>query len=319
MMIIAALFAFLLPISLSFWILSLLSSNTRSDLPSPVRWLASFAIPTAIDIWGLSRRSLDWSGALAGLIIGFILTLSNYCFSASLFAFFVTSSRATKYKQSLKKKFEAEHKEGGQRNWVQVICNGGVACELAILYMIERGIAGEIPINFIHDYNASWFAIAVLGALSCCNGDTWASELGTVLSKQEPRLITTLQKVPKGTNGGVTVIGLFVSAAGGLVIGAAFYLALLLSVNRDILAISPPQWPIIVIGLFCGLLGSVIDSLLGATLQYSGLDTETGKIVENKGEKVRYISGIRLLDNHSVNLLSGLITAIIAPYFSFLF
>lgn len=26
---------------------------------------------------------------------------------------------------------------GGQRNWVQVFCNGGVPTELALLYMIE--------------------------------------------------------------------------------------------------------------------------------------------------------------------------------------
>lgn len=26
---------------------------------------------------------------------------------------------------------------GGQRNWIQVFCNGGVPSELALLYMIE--------------------------------------------------------------------------------------------------------------------------------------------------------------------------------------
>ena len=30
------------------------------------------------------------------------------------------------------------------------------------------------------------------------------------------------------------------------------------------------QWPIILVGTFSGLLGSLIDSLLGETLQYSG-------------------------------------------------
>ncbi|RWS29855.1 transmembrane protein 19-like protein [Leptotrombidium deliense] len=235
-----------------------------------------------------------------------------------MLVFFISSSKATKYKQNIKKKFDAEFKEGGRRNWVQVVCNGGVACELAMLYMIERGIGGEIPINFAHDYNASWFAMAVLGAVACCNGDTFASELGTVLTRHEPRLITSLEKVPRGTNGGVTIVGLLVSALGGFLVGLGFYATLLLTVTRDVLAISPPQWPIIAVGTLCGLLGSVIDSYLGATLQYSGLDA-SGKVVENPGDKIRYISGVRLLDNHSVNLLSCLITAFIAPYFSFLF
>jgi uncharacterized membrane protein len=36
------------------------------------------------------------------------------------------------------------------------------------------------------------------GALACSNGDTWASELGTVVGRAEPFLITSGQRVPKG-------------------------------------------------------------------------------------------------------------------------
>lgn len=86
---------------------------------------------------------------------------------------------------------------GGQRNWVQVFCNGGVPTELALLYMIENG-PGEIPIDFSKEYTASWMCLSLLGALACSAGDTWASEIGTVMSKSKPRLITTWEQVPVG-------------------------------------------------------------------------------------------------------------------------
>merc|ERR1712200_379909 len=74
------------------------------------------------------------------------------------------------------------------------------ATELALLYLLDVGSA-DLPIDFRHHYRASWLGIGVLGALACCNGDTWASELGSVIAKSDPFLITTFEKVPKGTNG----------------------------------------------------------------------------------------------------------------------
>lgn len=73
-----------------------------------------------------------------------------------------------------------------------------------------------------------------------------------------------------GTNGGVTATGLVVSLLGGLAVGLANYAMLIYVINADMLAQSPVQWPLIVAGGFAGLFGSIIDSVLGATLQYSG-------------------------------------------------
>lgn len=55
-----------------------------------------------------------------------------------------------------------------------------------------------------------------------------------------------------------------------MVVGLANYAMLIYTIDADMLARSPAQWPIIVAGGFAGLVGSVVDSLLGATLQYSG-------------------------------------------------
>ncbi|XP_050537994.1 transmembrane protein 19 isoform X2 [Daktulosphaira vitifoliae] len=274
-------------------------------------------IPLFIAVFGYLKKSLNLSGALLGIFVGFVLTLSSYTFLACLLTFFVTSSRATKFRSKAKKKLEDDFKEGGQRNWIQVLCNGGMATQLALLYILDVG-CGELPIDFNLKYRPSWLAIGILGAFSSCNGDTWASELATVLDSGLPILITTGKTVPKGTNGAVTPIGLLLSLLGGLVIGVANYLMLIYTVDSDLLAQSPPQWPIIIIGAFAGLIGSVVDSVLGATMQYSGFNRDTGTIVEHPGKNIVHISGRRILDNHSVNLISSVIMGILTPKIAYL-
>ncbi|XP_045136021.1 transmembrane protein 19-like isoform X1 [Portunus trituberculatus] len=301
-----------LPISVVLWFVNaFVSSTIGGSVIEPSRWLSATLLPVIVAWWGLRKKSLSFSGAVCGLVVGFLLTLGSYVFFVNLLIFFVSSSKATKYKSAMKRKLENDHKEGGERNWVQVMCNGGVASLIAWFYIVDCG-CGENPVDLIYSYRCSWLSVAVLGALSCCNGDTWASEFGAVLSFGDPLLITNLQSVPRGTNGGVSLIGLLVSILGGLLVGIGHYLTLLMLVSTPVMIAAPPQWPIVLVGAAGGLLGSLIDSLLGATMQYSGITSE-GKIVERPGENVKHISGAHILDNHAVNLISSLLTAIFLP------
>ena len=40
-----------------------------------------------------------------------------------------------------------DFKEGGQQNWLQVLCNGGMALELSLLYLLDLGSA-DLPVDF---------------------------------------------------------------------------------------------------------------------------------------------------------------------------
>ncbi|XP_076349547.1 transmembrane protein 19-like isoform X2 [Tachypleus tridentatus] len=313
-MILACLLACLLLISLIFWFVYCVTGlfAYEKELPSLARIFWAVSIPLVVAAWGLKGRSVSWSGAASGFLVGFLLTVSNYQFIVCLLAFFVSSSKATRFRSWQKKKYDSEFKEGGERNWVQVVCNGGVASELALLLMIECGV-GERPINFDNDFSCSWLTVAVISALCGANGDTWASELGPVFSRADPILITNLRKVPKGTNGGVSVPGLLFSAFGGTLIGTSYYISHLIFHNEEHLFTSIPQWPVIIIATFAGFFGSFVDSLLGATIQFSGLNKRTGKIVAARGVEIKHISGIGLLDNHAVNLVSTLVTALLMP------
>ena len=198
---------------------------------------------------------------------------------------------------------------GGQRNWIQVICNGGVASVAALLYLSVAGM-GERPILLATRPTidlATLYALSCLAALSCSCGDTWASEVGSVLGGT-PRLITTWRLVPRGTNGGVTVVGILCSLAGGLVVGVAYFLTLVVFWGTENLQLS-----VIGVGAVSGLAGSVVDSVLGATVQYTGFSPKFGKVVYKPLPGSDHVSGVDILDNHAVNLVSSLITAIVVP------
>lgn len=301
-----------IPVSMLMWAGNLAFTRLKlgsGEVIPPTRWLAATLIPLAFAAWGLKRKSINKTGALFGLLVAFIFTLASYAFLVDLIVFFVTSSKATKYKQRFKNKIDESFKEGSQRNWIQGLCNCGMAAQLAVFYLFDSG-SGERPVDFSTDFGSSWLSLGIMGSLACANADTWASELGTVLSKQDPFLITNGKRVPKGVNGGVSWAGLFLSFVGGAVVGIGHFLVLYFC---SIPPTSLPQWKIIPIAGIAGLVGSIIDSLLGATLQYSGVNKKSGMIVETPGPGVEYICGCRVLDNNSVNFLSTILTGLITP------
>ena len=53
----------------------------------------------------------------------------------------------------------------------------------------------------------------------------------------------------------------------------------------------------------------MVDSILGATLQYTGFNRKTQKITHTYHRDMFHISGIPLLSNNLVNLASASLTA----------
>ncbi|KAK6941569.1 Protein of unknown function DUF92, TMEM19 [Dillenia turbinata] len=278
-----------------------------------IRPVIAALIGLAIAGKAFKKKSLDFSGAILGFLVMSIHFAAGFRYGALLLAFFLTSSKLTKLGEEKKKKVDVEFKEGGQRNWKQVLSNSGIATTLVLILWKLMGWQDKCL-----DSKESTLITALIGGIighySCCNGDTWSSELG-ILSNSQPRLITTFKPVPKGTNGGVTVAGLVAATGGGSVIGLTFVLFGFFTTKCSS-GVALKQLIVIPLAALAGLSGSVIDSLLGATLQFSGLCSVRNKVVEKPGPTVKKISGLDILDNNAVNIISILLTTLLTSIVS---
>jgi uncharacterized protein (TIGR00297 family) len=235
------------------------------------------------------RRSLTATAALTAvfLAVGLYLT-AGLTLLFLLLAFFLGSTGLTRYRKRDKAFLEQDlHEKTGARDALQVLANGGPALIMTILYAVFRHEA---------------FFVASAGALAASNADTWASEIG-VLSRREPVYILSRKPVQAGLSGGVSPLGTGAALAGG------FWIALLFSLLRlpAELDLATRLWQLMLVGL-TGFLGSVIDSVLGETLQalyVRPTDTHLTERPAESGQANRLRHGFRWLTNDWVNLLSA--------------
>ncbi|KAK9049063.1 hypothetical protein SSX86_008376 [Deinandra increscens subsp. villosa] len=276
-----------------------------------VQVMIAVLISSFIAINSYRKHSLDVSGAFAGFFVMAVHLSVNYRFGAMLLAFFFTSSKLTKIGEDRKRSIDADFKAGGQRNWIQVFSNSGIATILVIAFWKLKS-SQDFCLNSTESYIITSIVGGIIGHYSCSNGDTWSSELG-VLSDEQPRLITTFKVVRRGTNGGITKAGLQAAAAAGTVIGLAFVLPgfFTKSCTNDAFL---KQLLVIPLAALAGLAGSLIDSLLGATLQFSGFCGVRNKVVSKAGPTVKRISGLSILDNNGVNVVSILLTSMLMAF-----
>jgi uncharacterized protein (TIGR00297 family) len=256
------------------------------------------AIIVGLAFW---RGSLSGSGAAGALLVGTLtFGLGGWQWGVLLGIFFVSSSMLSHFKESEKRAAAEKFDKGHRRDIGQVFANGGLGSFLALLSVVVPG--GVVATDV-------WFFLFV-GVMATVTADTWATELGT-LSKKPPRLITTGRVVEVGTSGGVSPLGTLVSLAGGLLIGLVAGL------------LTPfPLLATAVAGALGGLSGSLVDSLLGATVQRIYYCDVCRKDTERKlhkcGTQTRPLRGWGWINNDLVNALSSIVGGLVAVAFSLL-
>ena len=238
------------------------------------------AIIVVLAYW---RGSLSPSGAVGAMIVGTLtFGFGGWQWGILLGIFFVSSSLLSHYKEREKKAVSEKFAKGHRRDFTQVMANGGAGSFVALLSATSL---------------STWLPLFV-GIMATVTADTWATELGT-LSKRPPRLVTTGRAVEVGTSGGVSLLGTAVSFTGGLLIGLV---AGLLTQN-NILALT-------LTGGVGGLVGSLCDSWLGATVQQIFYCDSCQKETEKKmhcNKPTRPLRGWGWMNNDMVNFLSSVV------------
>lgn len=226
---------------------------------------AALAVNGGLAVAALAARLLDRSGALAALAIG----VAVYCGVgwrgyALLVAFFVIGSGLTLVGLDAKREAGLAQAASGRRSARHALANGGVAALAALAYAAASPALEQA------------LGMAFAGALAAATADTASSEVGQLWGRPT-LLVTSWKPVPAGTDGGV-------SAQGSLAGLVAVVPVALLGGWAGLYEGAGVVWVVA-----SGFAGTVVDSLLGATLERRGL-----------------------LDNEGVNLLataSGAVSA----------
>ena len=227
-------------IAMTMWLIQEL--NYKADLQMIV---AAVIVGFTFGYFAFRARTADLSGLFSAALVGIILLV----FAAPqgpqwfliMLVFFILGSAATKYKFEYKKRIGVEQGKGGARGYRNVFANGIIAAAAAVLFGVFQQ-----PI----------FVVMYVGCVATAAADTVASEIG--VTGGIPRMITTLKRVPIGTNGGITVTGETVALLGALVV----------SVIAMLLSVITPQ--MMVVCTLAGFIGTNIDSVVGATLENKG-------------------------------------------------
>lgn len=253
-----------------------------------------FLLASLIAFAAYRAHSLSASGALGAVLVGgVIFGIGGWQWAILLLAFFITSSALTRAFKKRKRGLSEKFSKGGERDLGQVLGNGGLATLFAALWHFFPGEA--------------WVWAGFAASLAAVNADTWATELG-VLNPHPPRLITQPSKsVEKGTSGAISLVGTAAALGGAGLIG-------LLTVAVAPMTVSPALGILVTLA---GLGGSLVDSLLGATVQAIYHCPTCNKETERHpthtcGAATILKRGWRWLDNDWVNFACAAFGALLA-------
>ena len=209
---------------------------------TPARLAVAAAVTLAFAALARVLRGVNRSGAVAGGLACFALFAgAGPGAFATLAALFVMTWLSTRLGYRRKQELGVAERREGRNAW-QILANLAVAAAGALLF---GGTENRI-----------WLVCAI-AALAEAATDTVASEIGQSRSR-DARMITTWQRVPAGTDGGITISGTLAGLIGGIVIAVVATASGIFARGEMLIPVA------------AGFAGMLVDSLLGATVQRRG-------------------------------------------------
>jgi uncharacterized protein (TIGR00297 family) len=207
-------------------------------------------VNTLLALLGLALRTVDFSGALAGWILGSVIIIGGGpALYVALLAFFVVGTLATRLGYRAKAHAGLAQEKGGRRGAGHAIANVGVAALCAIACW--RGL-GLVPL---------FMGIA---SLATAAADTVASEIGQLFGRRT-FLPLTFRRVERGTEGAISLEGTLAGLAAALVVAVAGTAVAVHQLRRGFIAsIEIDRTHAVMVVTLCGVLGSYLESVIGS-------------------------------------------------------
>lgn len=277
------------------------------------RLLLGLVLSAAIGWLAYRSGALSRGGVAGAILTGtLIFGFGGWTWGLVLIAFFISSSALSRWRHGDKAGLAEKFAKGERRDLGQALANGGLGALLALLAFLLVDLPGEARAG---NPTYIFLTLTYFGAMATVNADTWATELG-VLARRAPRLITSGRRVEVGTSGAITPEGTAAALAGAAFIGASAFLLIHAASLASTGSLLLSDLPLIAIAAAAGLAGSLVDSLLGATVQgvywCSACGKETERRVHTCGNAAVRRRGWAWLNNDLVNFVSSAAGGVLA-------
>ena len=222
--------------------------------PDPTRIAIALGVAAVLGYLTYALKTASLPGMLTGVFLCLqTIVLGDYGWFLMLVTFFGLGGISTKFRYEEKKSRGIAEENEGARGSGNVLANSLVG-----LFAVLGAAASPTYTTVAPDV----FLFAFAGSIAAAMSDTLSSEIGGVFDN--PRLITSFERVEPGTDGAVTWQG-EVAGLGGAVLIAAIAAGAFESIG--LLGAG--------VVVFGGIVGMTVDSLLGATVE--------GWLLKNEG------------------------------------